>query len=78
MLDEKQLLEFFKRIQKDLKENFETRHGLTDKIRAIDKLINAFPNRLEVLGCNIRDIKDSTSSMVIKYDSNNLDALVIG
>jgi len=74
MLDEKQLLDFFKRIQKDLKENFETRHRLTDKIRAIDKLINAFPNGLEVLGCNIRDIKDSTSSMVIKYDSNNLDA----
>jgi hypothetical protein len=74
MIDEKQLLEFFKRIQKDLKENFETRHGLTDKIRAIDKLINAFPNGLEVIGCNIRDTKDSTSSMVIKYDSNNLDA----
>ena len=74
MLDEKQLLDFFKRIQKDLKENFETRYGLTDKIRAIDKLINVFPNGLEVLGCNIRDIKDSTSSMIVKYNPNNLDA----
>lgn len=73
MLDEKQLLEFFKRVQTGLKDNFETRYGLTDKIRAIDKLINVFPNGLEVLGCNIRDIKDSTSSMIIKYDPNNLD-----
>ncbi|MCK4688541.1 MAG: hypothetical protein KAT66_10455 [Candidatus Lokiarchaeota archaeon] len=74
MIDEKQLLKFFKRTQKDLKENFEARYGITDKKRAIDRLISVFPNGLEIFVSNIRSIKDSTSSMIIKYDPNNLDA----